>query len=480
VKQGLPFAALFRRVFNMSVRMALLSVCSLVFTTCALITGEGSANVEVRVYPDMVIAHSQLATGATHMQYSLDPDGNPVALERGRKALTLATSYQNQHIMGFGADNPWPDPNLNDPKRWDWASLDRRMQLMLETKSTPVITLCCAPTWMVDAGWRAGTDWSKLELAPLPGREDAFARLAAEVALRYPKVTYFQVWNQFKGMWNANDNSWDFERYTRLYNKVWKAVKAVRPDAKIGGPYLVLEGSGAGRRLGYPEDWYTADPITPRNRTVLEYWLEHKLGADFITIDRSVKTGGDPLNYSEGAQLRLTSLFGDVIRQVRSLRGYRSEPIWMAEYYLAEIPFSVRSEQFQAVMIASILKHKLEAGLSLSFLWSPEAQPSASFARAGDGQVLFSSTRDADGGRSSKNLFVYEAFKQHFPPGTELIRATSSSTALEVLASKSSVMLINKRAGPTTVTLPDLKGPDLNGADQELELAPYEVRVLEF
>jgi Glycosyl hydrolases family 39 len=469
VKRFQLTATLVRQAPSLAVRGVLMAISSLMLTTCAFMSGEGSANVEVRVEPNQVLATSLLATGATHMQYSLDPDGNPQALERGRKALAGATSYQNQHIMGFGADNPWPDPNQKDPKTWDWVSLDRRVKLMLDTKATPVITLCCAPTWMVDAGWRAGTDWTKLELAPLPDREDEFARLASEVAKRYPKVQYFQVWNQFKGMWKASENSWDAERYTRLYNKIWKAVKAVRPDAKIGGPYLVLEGSGATQRLGYPEDWYTADPITPRNRAVLEYWLEKKAGADFITIDRSVKTGGDPLNYSESAQLRLTSLFGDVVRQVRSLRGYKNEPIWMAEYYLAEIPFGLRSDQFQAVMIASILKHKLEAGLSLSFLWSPEAQPNASLPRAGDGQVLFSSTRTSDGGRVSKNEFVYEAFKQHFPPGTPLVRATSSSTSLEVLASKSAVLLINKRAGTTTVSV----------LGESLELAPYEVRVLD-
>jgi hypothetical protein len=473
VKQYWPPTVQLRHVLDVSGRALLLVACSLVFTTCALISGEGAANVEVRVDTNRVVAQSQMATGATHMQYSLDLGGNPVALERGRKALARATTYQNQHIMGFGADNPWPDPKLVDSKSWDWTSLDRRVQLMLETNATPVITLCCAPTWMVDAGWRAGTDWSKLEFAPLPAREDAFARLSAEVALRYPKVTYFQVWNQFKGMWNASQNSWDAERYTRLYNKIWKAVKAVRPDAKIGGPYLVLEGSGATRALGYPLDWYTEDPITPRNRAVLEYWLENKLGADFIAIDRSVKTGGDPLNYPESAQLRLTSLFGDVIRQVRSLRGYRNEPIWMAEYYLAELPFSVRGEQFQAVMIASILKHKLEAGLNVSLLWSPEAQPSASLPRAGDGQVLFSSTRDAGGGQVSRNQLVYEAFKRHFSPGTALVGATSSSSALEVLASKAALLLINKRAGPTSVTVVGV------GADQQLELAPYEVRALE-
>ncbi len=474
MKRQLSLADQVWHVLYMAARTLLLSVFSVLLSTCAFISGEGAANVEVRLEPNQVIGQSLLATGATHMEYSLDPDGDPVALARGRKVLAQATSYQNQHIMGFGADNPWPDPNLNDPKTWDWASLDQRVQLMLETNSTPVITLCCAPTWMVDAAWRSGTDWSKIELAPLQTREDAFARLSAEVARRYPKVKFFQVWNQFKGMWNSRENSWDAQRYTRQYNKIWKAVKAVRPDAKIGGPYLVLEGSGASRQLGYPEEWYTDDPITPRNRKVLEYWLEHKLGADFITIDRSVKTGGDPLRYSEAAQLKLTSLFGDVVRQVRSLRGYHNEPIWMAEYYLAEIPLGLRSEQFQAVMIASILKHKLEAGLSVSFLWSPEVQPDAGFATASDGQALFSSTRNFDGGRVSKNGFVYESFKQFFPPGTPLIRATSSSSALEVLASKRSVLLINKRAGPTSVTV-----LASSGTDQILELAAYEVRILE-
>ena len=468
MKRHLPLVAQVRHVSYMAARTLLLALCSLPLSTCAFISGEGATNVEVRLEPNQVVGSSLLAIGATHMQHSLDPDGDSLSLMRGRQVLAQATSYQNQHIMGFGADNPWPDPNLNDSKTWDWASLDRRVQLMLETNSTPVLTLCCAPTWMVDAAWRSGTDWNKIEFAPLQAQEDAFARLSAEVAQRYPKVRFFQVWNQFKGMWDSRENSWDAQRYTRLYNKVWKAVKAVRPDAKIGGPYLVLEGSGASRQLGYPEEWYTEDPITPRNRKVLEYWLEHKLGADFITIDRSVKTGGDPLRYSEAAQLKLTSLFGDVVRQVRSLRGYRNEPIWMAEYYLAEIPLSLRSEQFQAVMIASILKHKLEAGLSVSFLWSPEAQPHTGFATASDGQALFSSTRDFDGGRVSKNGFVYESFKQFFPPGTPLIRATSSSSALEVLASKTSVLLINKRAGPTTVRV----------QDQILELGAYEVRVL--
>jgi hypothetical protein len=75
-------------------------------STCAFISGEGAASVEVRLEPNQVIGQSFLATGATHMEYSLDPDGDPAALAQGRRVLAQATSYQNQHIMGLTIRKP--------------------------------------------------------------------------------------------------------------------------------------------------------------------------------------------------------------------------------------------------------------------------------------------------------------------------------------------------------------------------------------
>ncbi len=67
-----------------------------------------------------------------------------------------------------------------------------------------------------------------------------FANLCRAVAQHYPQVEYFQIWNEFKGYWAKG--GWDVERFTLMYNAVYDAVKAVRPDAQIGGPYLSLGG----------------------------------------------------------------------------------------------------------------------------------------------------------------------------------------------------------------------------------------------
>ena len=71
---------------------------------------------------------------------------------------------------------------------------------MRGTGGTKIITLCGAPDWM--KGGKAGqTDWNKLEVAPTPNHYADFAQLAKQIALRYPDVQYFQVWNELKGMW---------------------------------------------------------------------------------------------------------------------------------------------------------------------------------------------------------------------------------------------------------------------------------------
>ena len=93
---------------------------------------------------------------------------------------------QNQHIMGWGGGNPEPSPG-----EYDWESLDRRVDLMRRTGARMVITLCCAPDWM-KGGEPGETDWSNLEVAPLPEHYGDFAELCAKVAERYPDVEAFQ------------------------------------------------------------------------------------------------------------------------------------------------------------------------------------------------------------------------------------------------------------------------------------------------
>ncbi|MDQ3815661.1 MAG: hypothetical protein M3347_17240, partial [Armatimonadota bacterium] len=262
---------------------------------------------------------SRFETGVTHTQYSLDAWGDAASIERGKKLLMAACRYQNQHIMGWGAGNPEPSPGV-----YNWADLDRRLTLVRSMKAIPVITLCAAPDWM-KGGQPGKTDWSKIEVAPLPEHFDDFASLAKKVAQRYPDVKHFQVWNEMKGFWKPASNNWNSVAYTELYNKVYDALKSVNPDIKVGGPYLVIEGTGSNQG-----DWATEPPIRQRQWEVINYWLEHKHGADFITLDKGLKSFHDKKTYSDDELMALTHWFGDVARQIREKTGL---PLWWAEYY---------------------------------------------------------------------------------------------------------------------------------------------------
>ena len=220
------------------------------------------------------IATDKFFYGWTHEQYSPAEAYLDVgARQRAEDVLRKGAPIQNQHIFGWGAFNPEPAPG-----QYDWKSLDSRVQLMTRTGGIPVITLCCAPDWM--KGGRPGqTDFNRLAEAPFVENFDAFASLSAQVAARYPDVKYFLVWNEMKGFYNATENRWNYEAYTDLYNKVYDAVKQVRPDANIGGPYVVLDTWGVPPTEAVSAvrgPWGTADQ---RALDVVTYWLEHKRGA---------------------------------------------------------------------------------------------------------------------------------------------------------------------------------------------------------
>src|SRR5688500_17498177 len=229
-----------------------------------IVTVDGSAPVLV----------SALSTGATHTQYSLDSFGNSAAVANGKRLLQASTVYQNQHLMGWGTLNPEPSRCV-----FDWDSLDGRVQIMRDTGAIKVITLCAAPDWM-KGGQAGSTDWSKIEVAPLPAHHADFAELARQTALRYPDVLYFQVWNDFKGMYLGPPvNRWDYERYTNLYNAVYDALKGVNPNIQVGGPYVLIEWVATG----------TSDPssvsgpsgvVDQRTLDVLTYWFANQRGAD--------------------------------------------------------------------------------------------------------------------------------------------------------------------------------------------------------
>ncbi|MGH2809628.1 MAG: xylan 1,4-beta-xylosidase, partial [Actinomycetota bacterium] len=146
---------------------------------------------------------SRLTNGITHTRQSADGWNDRESVGRARGLIRSSGLVQNQYIMGFGAGNPEPAPG-----RFDFKSLDARMELIAGTSGLAVITLCCAPDWM-KGGASEQTDWSTLEKPPLPEHFGDFAALAEAVARRYTWVKHYQVWHPLNGFYDPARNDWD-------------------------------------------------------------------------------------------------------------------------------------------------------------------------------------------------------------------------------------------------------------------------------
>lgn len=389
---------------------------------------------------------SLLQVGVTHTQYSVDTWGDPQAVASARGLLADAPLSQNQHIMGWGTLNPEPSPGVHD-----WRTLDARVALMTATTSTPTITLAGAPDWM--KGGRPGeTDWSKIEVAPLRAHYADFARLSAAVAQRYPTVRRFQVWNELKGFHDPKTNRWDAAAYTDLYNLVYAAVKAVRPDAIIGGPYVVMD-SWSSRSFSHPSalqgPWGVADQ---RPLDVLEHWFRHAVGADFIAVDGSTRTRDKGL---------ITDPFTAVQKYVdiqRWIRARSSLPVVWSEWGPAS---DIASIDKQAAVAAHALGQVATAGVSSVLIWGPQGP-------AGCSACMWTDTRAAGGGKATPLHAAVAGFARHFGPGTPLLDLTSPAAGVQGLASDRTIMLVNHTG--TEVALP--AQPTL------APLRPYEVRFI--
>lgn len=376
-----------------------------------------------------------LGWGFTHTQYSAD-GGRDEAVAQARRTLSKEPLPQNQHIMGWGASNPEPSPG-----RYDFSELDRRVDFMRATGTTPVLTLCCAPDWM--KGGEAGrTDWSKdsLESAPDRAHYQDFADLAATVARRYPDVRHFVVWNEFKGFWNESERRWDYEGYTELYNLVWKALKKVDRELLVGGPYLVMDSYGPGRTTGVSRevtgDWGALDE---RVVDAFRYWNTHRAGADFLVVDGSSYTVDDAL---EPDGFGATDKFTDVGRWLE--KETSGLPLWWNEYYVEpgdeQDDRDGWSEKHRVAVQAAGMIAMAKGGASTAFYWNPQNKGSDC---AG---CLWRSTELGDGGTALPMLGLLDRFQAEFGPGTRYEKvavAAADRAEVRVLADDKALLVVN-------------------------------------
>jgi hypothetical protein len=413
----------------------------------------GGSPVKVTVDRSVRAGTSQFSLGVTHTQSTL-LGGNSTAVASAQSLLTKAVTYQNVFIDGWGTTNPEPSPGV-----FNWTSLDKRIAMVRAMGATPVLTLCCAPDWMTDLGTTTSINCKGSSLGclpPTPAHYKDFADLVRHIALRYPDVKHYVVWSEMKGLFQRTANQWDVVSYTKLYNAVYDALKAVDPSIQVGGPYLVVQGTGTNPPGTGP--WYTWSPITRRNVQVLQYFLHHAHGVDFVSLDRNVRDHHDSTAYTEAEKISLTHTFGDVVIQVHSLTKL---PVWWSEPHFAGKQGG--GLLWQGAGNASILLHDVQAGAALQLNWEPEPQTHTV------DDCLYTSTHQAGGGQPFPTYYSYRAIHDYFPPGTALYKSTSSSPNVEVLASATHTLLINKT--PTSIVV------TVNGT--AITLGGYEVRILD-
>ncbi|MBB5120237.1 xylan 1,4-beta-xylosidase [Streptomyces eurocidicus] len=398
--------------------------------------------------------------GFTHTQYSAD-HGTPEATYRAGALLSARSLPQNQHIMGWGAENPEPAPG-----RYDFQALDERVALMRATGATPVLTLCGAPDWM-KGGRKRRTDWSRLEAAPDRRHYGDFARLAGTVARRYPDVKHFLVWNELKGFYDEGRRRWDYEGYTELYNLVHAELKRQSPGNLVGGPYVVADHDppAVDREDRSPELRGPWGELDQRSADVVHYWNAHKSGADFVVVDGSSYTREGHRAIPD--EFAATEKFADVTRWLRSVTGL---PVWWAEWYVEPPARDDRpggrdgwSEQHRIAVHAVAMMRLAASGAAAALYWNPQ--------RTGDDcpGCLWRSTHLPDGGRELPMARLLGRFAHEFPPGSAFrpVAATAEQgTRIQVLADDAAVLVVNTESRRVTARVDG----------QVLSLAPYEVR----
>jgi len=416
-----------------------------------------NADVSVSVDRSTRATTSKLELGVTTTQYSLDAWGDATAIANGQKLLDGAVTYQNQFIYGWGVDNPNPSPGV-----YKWTRMDARMQMLRgRANAVPVFTLTGAPDWMTSQG--TNTSNFNLQSAPTAAHYDDFAELARQIALRYSSpsnakpVLHYQVWSELRGMFSSSLKNHDYVAYTTLYNKVYDALKSVNPNIKVGGPYMVLEGTGSTEDLGTPSAWYTGSPISTRQQAFLDYWFKNKRGAQFISIDKGGKDYNDPNSYTTEQRFKLLHWFGDAVRRLRALPGYAGEPVWWSEGFTWA---DTSNRLTQRASEAASLREMLLADTNVMLKWQDNGTYNGAYG-------FYTDTRYAGGGQAYPNYTAYKVFHDTFPLGTPVYKPTSSApTKVVAVSSSTKTVLINQ----TNITLTVAVGGVV------VTLTPYDVK----
>jgi hypothetical protein len=451
--------------------------------------------VSVQVDRILQLGTSQFSTGMSLVDNSLDENNDhQAAINNVKSLIKQSITYENTYLMAWGAPDPWPNPNTKEPNNWGY--LDSRMRLIQETGGTPVLSLSEAPWWMKgilqsDGSThmlQASEEWSDAAYGSrvLDNKMNAWLHLVQRSAERYMASPYnvrsFQVWNELKGYYNPITHAYDYNNspgnpdgnnaqhgYTYMYNQVYNRLMQVadelhipRTEIQVGGPYVSINSFGNPNNSSNSVLRTTYANYDMKTLNVITYWLQHKVGGQFIALD-GANINDDNINPAD--PFVAAEKFADVTKWVRSLDnkqypGATTLPIWWSEWYAAPYGNDARDDYNNAIKAYAII-NLIEAGGNVALSWGG----GTGLQQSDTG--LWTDPTGPNGGQPRPWYDSYRAFKEYFSPGTSLHKTIPSKAKIvAALASDTHIMLVNLTAKPQAAAV----------GDKVFSLAPYQVR----
>jgi hypothetical protein len=343
---------------------------------------------------------------------------------------SVSPVYADQAIYGFGVGDPEPSPGV-----FKMGGLAARISLITSAGDTPVITLVSAPTWMKGA---ATTSAGIFATPPTPSHYADYAALCAHIAQSFPQVKYFVVWSEMRGFYLKPTATYDYQDYTTMYNDVYTAIKAVRPDALVGGPYAAMS--------TFPQPTRGMTATLPGANGYFEngqlqtvsYWITHKVGADFLAVDGSteVAKSGNAALETPATAARQYAVVDNWIR------GQTSLPIWWMESHIQ--PAQGWTDQQAAAARVATLAEMAASGASTGMQWQPQQQ--AGWPDEG----LWTSTLDPAGGQPTPLVQALTTALPVLERGPQLVAGQPDGVV--VATDSAGTVAINTTNSPATAT----------------------------
>jgi hypothetical protein len=350
----------------------------------------------------------------------------------------------DQALMGWGVPDPEPSPGV-----YVLGPLQARVQMIESTGDTPIIDLASAPGWMT-GGLGGTTNPMNLSAPPLPSHYQDFANLCATVAAALPDVKYFVVWKEMHGFWNRSTGSNDMSSYDTLYNDVYTAIKAVRPDALVGGPYIAIGSYSHPKGVAPSGPWGYLDPAA---LTSIDQWLSGAVGADFIALDARNFTNDagyltDPVTSA--------AKFAAIDQWVES---QTTLPIWWIESPTEITPLGWSTDEQVAARVG-VVAQMAASGAVVGMQWQPQQQ--ISWPDLG----LWTSCLLPGGGQATELGQIMPSVTKVLKEPVHLV--AGQPTGVVLVTGDLGTIAVNGTSSLSTASMGSV----------QLVLAPYEVRIL--